>query len=383
MSEELKAVKDEFLRLAKGFEEYRDKMTDEVKSIGVTLPETKATIDRMNARMDELEAKWKAPASAPVNAEEQAGAETKAFAKYCRQGDGRFSPDEQKALSASDDTAGGYLVPKQVMNSIIARVQEFSPIRQIAMVQPITTSTLEWPSDTGDFSGGWTAEAGTRTETTGQTLGKHVITAHEMYAYPKITNQLLEDSAFNLEAFLADKAGLRLAILEGTAFVNGTNVGQPEGFMVNGSVSYTPGTDASALKAAGLINLQHAIKADYARNGTWVMNRKTLGLVRGLEITSGAGYVWQPDYTGSNPPRILGQPYVEATDMPDVTTNTYPIAYGDFRRAYVIADRVQLSVLRDPYSSKTTGVVEFMFRKRVGGLVIQAEAIRKLKIATS
>lgn len=383
MSEELKAVKDEFLRLAKGFEEYRDKMAEEIKAVNVAMPETKAAVDKMNARLDELEAKMKAPAQGAATTDQVEGSEAKAFVKYCARGESKLTPDETKALAASDDTAGGYLVPKQVMNSIIQRVQEFSPIRQIAMVQPITTSTLEWPTDTGDFSGGWTAEQGTRTESTGQTFGKNIITAHEMYAYVKITNQLLEDSAFNLEAFMADKAGVRLAVLEGTAFVSGTGVGQPEGFMVNANIGYTAGGDASNLKAPGLITLQHAVKADYARNAVWVLNRKTLGVVRTLQLNDYTGFVWQPDYTGSNPPRILGQPYVEATDMPDIAGNAYPIAYGDFRRAYVIADRVAISVLRDPYTSKTTGVVEFMFRKRVGGQVILSEAIRKLKIATT
>lgn len=380
MSEELKAIKDEFLTLAKSFDEYRDRQAEELKTLGAVMPETKAALDRMNERLDAFEAKVNAPAAAPPP-EQSPAAETKAFVKYLR--GGRLSPDEEKALAASDDTTGGYLVPKQTMNSIIQRVVDFSPIRTIANVVPITTSTLEWPSDTADFNGAWTAEAGTRTETTGQTFGKHVITAFECYAYVKVTNQLLEDSAFNLEAYLADKAGRRLAVLEGTAFVSGTGVGQPEGFMTNSSVAHTPSGDASLLKANGLVTLAHAIKADYARNATWVLNRATLGTIRTLVLNDYTGYVWQPDYTGSNPPRILGYPYVEATDMPSISGGTFPICFGDFRAAYTIADRVGISVLRDPYTSKTTGVVEFMFRKRVGGLVVNAEAIRKLEIASS
>lgn len=385
MSDELKAVKDEFLRLAKAFEEYREKNADELKRLGVVTPETKAAIDRMNERMDQLETKLKAPQTTPEGTDdERAAVEIKAFTKYCRGGDGRLTPEESKALAASDDTTGGYLVPKQVMNSILQTITEFSPIRQIAQVVPITTSTLEWPKDTGDFSGGWTgSEQGTKTESTGQTFGKVIINAYEMYAYPKITNQLLEDSAFNLEAFLADKAGLRLAVLEGTAFVSGSGVGRPEGIMTNADIPHTPSGDASLLKAPGLVVLQHAIKAEYSRNAYWVMNRATLGVVRTLQLNDYSGFVWQADYAGNNPPTILGQPYVEATDMPSIAGGAFPIVYGDFKRGYLIADRTQISVLRDPYTSKASGVVEFMFRKRVGGQVIMAEAIRKLEVAAS
>ena len=208
------------------------------------------------------------------------------------------------------------------------------------------------------------------------------IAAHEQYAIYDISEQEVEDSAFNMEAELSDEFSTQFAKAEGTAFVNGTAAGQPEGFMVNASVGETNSGHASTLKADGLIDLYSAVKTDYARNGIFMFNRSTLGAIRKLQDTNGS-YVFQAGFSlqVGVPNTILGQPYVEAPDMADVAANAYPVAFGDFRRAYMIVDRIQLAILRDPFTQATSGTIRYVARRRVGGQVVLAEAIRKQKVS--
>jgi HK97 family phage major capsid protein len=153
--------------------------------------------------------------------------------------------------------------------------------------------------------------------------------------------------------------------------------------MTNSNVGEAVSGNASALTADGLITLVHSIKSDYIRNGTFVFNRSTLSDIRKLKDTAGQ-YIFQQGMmlSGSMSSTILGHPYVEATDMPDVAANAYPIAFGDFNRGYMIVDRVALAVLRDPFTQATTGNVRYIARRRVGGQVVQAEALVKQKVST-
>jgi HK97 family phage major capsid protein len=175
----------------------------------------------------------------------------------------------------------------------------------------------------------------------------------------------------------------QFAKAEGTAHVSGNGVGQPFGFMSNGDVAQVVSGHASTILADGLIALVHGIKSEYAKNGTFVFNRTTLSSIRKLKDTAGQ-YVFQAGMmlTGGVTSSVLGHPYIEATDMPDEGSNTFPVAFGDFRRGYMIVDRVQMAVLRDPFTQATSGNVRYIARRRVGGQVIQAEAIVKQKCST-
>ena len=174
----------------------------------------------------------------------------------------------------------------------------------------------------------------------------------------------------------------QFAKAEGTAFVSGNAVGKPEGILTNTSVSSVNSGNGTALTADGLLTLVHSIKSEYSRNGTFVFNRGTLAAIRKLKDTAGQ-YVFQAGMmlTGGVTNTILGFPYIEATDMPDVGSGTKPVAFGDFNRAYMIIDRIQMAVLRDPFTQATTGNVRYIARRRVGGQVVQAEAIVKQNIS--
>jgi len=306
-----------------------------------------------------------------------------AFDRYCRKGLDGLQPDEKKALTVSNDSTGGYLAPPEYVRELLKTITEISPIRTIARVRSTGARSIQIPKRDGQFSAQWVSESGTRSETTGYSVGLEELPAHEMYALVDISEQDLEDTVFDLEAEMQSEFAEQFAKAEGTAFVSGDSVGKPHGFMDHSGVGHVNSGTADAVTADGLISLVHNIKSDYTRNGTFVFNRATLASIRKLKDTAGQ-YVFQTGMMlgGNMVNTILGHPYVEATDMPSEAANTFPVAFGDFRRAYMIVDRVNLAVLRDPFTQATTGNVRYIARKRVGGQVVQKEAINKLKCST-
>jgi len=298
-----------------------------------------------------------------------------AFFNYCRRGKEAMTAEEIKVLTVGDDATGGYLAPSEYVREIIKDVVEMSPIRTIARVRSTTQRSVMHPKRTGTFAAVWVHEAGTRSETTGLTYGLEEIPTHEHYALVDISEQDLEDSAFNLEAELNMEFAEQFGVSEGTAFVNGDAVGQPEGFLQNGDVGTTNSGHATLIQADGLIDTFHAIKSAYARNAVWVLNRNSIGAVRKLKDGNGQ-YLWMAGIANGVPNTIIGAPYVEATDMPNQAAAANSVAFGDFRRGYLIVDRIRLSVLRDPYTQAASGNVRFIARRRVGGQVVLAEALR-------
>lgn len=295
--------------------------------------------------------------------------------------------NEAKALNVSTDTAGGYLAPTEYVREIIKGVTEMSPARALARIRNTANKSIQQPKRTGQFAARRVHETGTKTETTGLAYGLEEITLPEMYALIDISNQMLEDSAFDMEAEIREEASEQFAVKEGAEFVSGTGVGEYEGILTNGSVSESISGSAATIadadgQANGLLTLKYALKSAYARNANWIMNRTTMGSVRKLKDAD-KNYIWMPGIAQGRPNTIDGDPYVEFPDMPLEGAGLYPIAYGDFRRAYTIADRIAMEMLRDPYTQATSGNIRFIFRRRTGGKVVLAEAIRKLKCSAS
>lgn len=293
---------------------------------------------------------------------------------------------EAKALNVGTDTAGGYLAPTEYVREIIKGVTELSPARSLARVRTTAAKSIMQPKRTGQFAARRTTEQGTRTETTGLAYGLEEIPAPEMYALIDISGQMLEDTAFDMEAEIRGEAEEQFALKEGTEFVSGTGVGEMEGILSNAQVASTNSGTAATIadatgQANGLISLKHGIKSAYARNASWILNRTTLGSVRKLKDGQN-NYIWMPGIAQGRPNSIDGDPYVEFPDMPNEGAGLYPVAYGDFRRGYTIVDRIAMEMLRDPYTQATSGNIRFIFRRRVGGKVTLAEAFRLLKCST-
>lgn len=293
---------------------------------------------------------------------------------------------EYKALSVANDTTGGYLAPMEYIREILKTVTEISPARQLARVRQTASKAIMLPKRTGQFAAQWVAEQGTRTETDGLRYGMWEIPTHEMYALIDISQQNLEDSAFNMESEISFEATEQFAVAEGAAFVSGDGIGKPQGFLVSADVtgnnSGTAATIADADgQANGLLTLKYSLKTAYARNATWALNRTTLGSVRKLKDAD-KNYIWMPGIALGRPNTIDGDPYVEVPDMPSEGAGLVPVAYGDFKRGYTLVDRISMEMLRDPYTQATAGNIRFIFRRRVGGQVTMGEAIKKLTCAT-
>lgn len=299
------------------------------------------------------------------------------------QNSGVLTPDEMKVLLVSNDKTGGYLAPPEFVAEMLMNAVEFSNIRSIARVRTTSSGSIQMPKRTQTASATWTAEKVTRSETTNPAWGLEEIKAHEMHALAKISHTDLEDSAFDLDAFLRDEFAEQFGVSEGTAFVTGNAIAKPEGIMTNADVASVNSGDADQITADGMIAVYYELKEAYLNNATWIMSRSSLKSVRQLKETTTGQYLWTPGIkTDARPATILDRPYITCPDMPSEGSGTYPVAIGDFRRAYIIVDRIQLDVMVDPYASKSTGLVEFSARRRVGGQVVLPEAIKKLKCST-
>ena len=404
MSEDIKNAISDLGHTFNEFKKVNDERLEQIEK-GESTAANEEKLSRIEAKMDSYEEMNQKLTIAEANANDikeqvskietmvtrpNSGFESKqvdeylnAFDTYCRKGLEGLDPVEKKALTVSNDSTGGYLAPPEYVRELLKTITEISPIRSIARVRSTGARSIQVPKRDGQFSAQWVSESGTRSETTGWTVGLEEIPAHEMYALVDISEQDLEDTVFDLEAEMQSEFAEQFAKAEGTAFVSGNSVGKPHGFMDHSGVSEINSGDADQVTADGLISLVHNVKSDYSRNGTFVFNRTTLAAIRKLKDTAGQ-YVFQAGMSlqGGVTNTVLGMPYVEATDMPSEGANTYPVAYGDFRRAYMIVDRVNLAVLRDPFTQATTGNVRYIARKRVGGQIVQAEAITKLKCST-
>lgn len=316
-----------------------------------------------------------------------------AFLEYLRKDDRVLTADETKALSVGSDPDGGYVVDPDTSGRIVMKQFETSPMRQYASVQVISSDALEGLFDLDEAASGWVSETGSRAETSTPQLKAWRIPVNEQYAEPRATQKLLDDAYINMEDWLAAKVSEKFTRTENAAFVNGTGVGQPRGFLTYTAGTTLPGTieqlatganGAFASDPAGadkLMSLIYSLKSNYLRNAAFFMNRTTAGGVRVLKDSNG-NYLWQPSVQAGQPSTLLGYPVASFEDMPSyTTTGALAIAFGDMAEAYQIVDRLGIRVLRDPYTAKP--FVKFYTTKRVGGDVINFEAIKLLKFATS
>jgi HK97 family phage major capsid protein len=360
------------------------------------------TFTKLNARIDELTDQLKATQAQALRTnvtsiQKDSDPAREVLVKYLRRGDQRLTAQErdvleqhQKALSVDSDPDGGYLVTPQQSARIIEVVFETSPMRQIATVETISSDALEGLFDGDEAAAAWVAERGSRAETNTPQLGQWRIPTHELYANPRATQKLLDDSAVDIEAWLSRKVADKFARTENLAFVLGTGVGQPRGIVTypdgttRGTIERIPSLDASTIAAEGIYNVIYGIKNAYRTGAVWVMNRATVGVIRTIRDESGGAgtgqFMWSPGF-GTQPATLAGYPIVEFEDMADISGGNIVAGFGNFRQAYTIVDRIGIRVLRDPYSAKPH--VEFYTTKRVGGDVLNFEAIKLMDIAAS
>jgi HK97 family phage major capsid protein len=344
-------------------------------------------VDEVKARLDKVS---RAAATRPaMAAASEDSAEVKGFVNgYLRNG----RESEIKSLSGATPSDGGYAVPRVIDANISSALVEISPIRSIAQVVQTGTSGYRKLMSTGGTASGWVSEIAGRPDTDTPQFAEIAPPTGELYANPAASQAMLDDVAFDLESWLAGEIAMEFARAEGAAFVNGTGSDQPAGFLsattstaedgvrAFGSVQYVGSGDASGFDSAPeekLVDLIHTLKAGHRQGASFVMNSATLAEVRKLKTSDGA-FLWQPGLVEGQPDRLLGYPVVEAEDMPDVAGGEFPIAFGNFRHGYLIAENSATHLLRDPFTNKP--FVHFYATKRVGGQVLDSNAIKLLKI---
>jgi HK97 family phage major capsid protein len=385
---------DDLMQAFEAFKETNDRRLAEIERRGAEDSVTAEKLARIEKTMDGLALKQ---ARVPLGETEMkpaaALAHKSAFDGYVRKGEtANLTKLEQKALSVGSDPDGGYLVPKETEQAVNTALKTVSPIRSIAGIRQVSGSVYKVPFATTGAATGWVGETAVRPQTNTPALAELSFPTMELYAMPAATQSILDDSAVDIDAWLAEEVRVAFAQQEGTAFVTGDGVNKPKGFLTYptvanaswtwGNLGFVTSGAAGAFPAANqadkLIDLVYAVKGTYRANGSFVMNRATLGTVRKMKDADGS-YIWQPSGDAAQPSRLLGYPVVEAEDMPSIAADSLSIAFGDFASGYLIVDRVGIRVLRDPYSSKP--YVLFYTTKRVGGGIRDFDAIKLMKFA--
>jgi len=316
-----------------------------------------------------------------------------AFEAYVRTGDAAgLRALEAKALSIGSDPDGGFLVTEELESAVNRGVRNVSPIRAIAGIRRVSGSVYKKPFAITDAATGWVAETAARPETGTPTLAELAFPTMELYAMPAATSALLDDAAVDIDQWIAEEVQASFAQQEGTAFVTGNGIARPKGFLdytkvANaswswGNIGFVTTGQAGAFPAVNggdrLIDLVYAVKSGYRGNGTFVFNRATQAVIRKMKDGDG-NYLWQPAAKAGDASTLMGFPVAESEDMPNIATDSYSVAFGDFRRGYLIVDRAGIRILRDPYSSKP--YVLFYTTKRVGGGVQDFDAIKLLRFS--
>lgn len=383
----------EFMSAFEEFKRTNDGRLQELEKRGATDALTEEKLGRLNQALDGAKAAMERLSLEKARPALEAGRpdlgdEYKdAFSAYVKRG-------EEKALSIGSNPDGGYLVPAETESEITRRLTAVSPIRAIASVRNVSSTVYKKPVTLTGPAVGWVAETASRPQTNSQTIDLIDFPTAELYAMPAATSAFLDDAAVDVGQWIADEVNAAFAEQETAAFVNGNGTNKPKGFLTETLVAESAwvwdklgyiATGGSGAWPAGdasdvLIDLVYALKAGYRQNASWVMNRKTQAAVRKLKDADG-NYLWSPGASAGAKATLLGFELVEAEDMPDVAAAATPIAFGDFRRGYLVVDRTGVNVLRDPYSAEP--YVLFYTTKRVGGGVQDFDAIKLLKFAVS
>lgn len=346
----------------------------------------RSDVDEVKARLDRVSRAASRPALSGIAKD---SVEVKGFVDgYLRRG----SETQFKSISGTVPGDGGYAVPREIDAMIANELKDISPIRALAQVVQVGSAGYRKLVTTGGTASGWVGETAGRPETEAPQFAEVAPPTGELYANPAASQAMLDDAAFDLEGWLASEVAMEFARAEGAAFVNGNGLDQPMGFLSApislagdvvrpfGSLQYIGTGDANGFGSnpeASMIDLVHTLKSGHRQGASWVMNSATLAQVRKLKTADGA-FLWQPGLVEGQPDRLLGYPVVEAEDMPDVAAGEHPVAFGNFRAGYLIAERSATQILRDPFTNKP--FVHFYATKRVGGQVLDSSAIKLLRI---
>lgn len=405
MGFDLKQAFHEFNRTFHEFKEANEERLKQLEKRSYSDPLVEEKLSRLNYQLDQVAKAYdvsllesnrpKLPGAEQKNTYEEKGVYPTAFHTYIRCGETNgLKAKEEKSMSVGSGPDGGYLVPLSLEREVMRRLPEISPLRSIASIREISGSGFRKAFSFMGPASGWVSETDPRPQTENQKIVDLSFPAMEVYALPTATQTLLDDAAIDIETWLVEEIQVAFAEQEGAAFVKGDGVKKPMGFLTYpkvpqaqwswGHIGYNVTGLSGALPDQNpsdiLLDLIYSLRTGYRQNAKFVMNRHTQAALRKIKTTTG-DYLWFPPSQMGAQATFMNFPIVEAEDMPDIAPDSYAIAFGDFKRGYLIVDRLGLRILRDPYSSKP--YVLFYTTKRVGGGVQDFEALKLLKFGTA
>jgi HK97 family phage major capsid protein len=386
--EEFRKANDELSKQLKEKGSADTLLIEKVEKLNSSITE----LNSLKSEVEELQVKMNRPAVDPRGKQksEDVIAHEKAFNQFVRKGDDRGLSDlERKAVNVTTAADGGYALPEEIDSQIYSLAQNFSRFRGLARVVRVSTSDYKQLINKHGATSGWVGEATARTETNSPAIDEFAPPMGEIYANPAATQRSLDDLSFDVEAWLAQEIADKFAIEEGVAFIGGNGTNKPKGI-----TQYTTAATADSSRAYGIIehilsgtsgtiatveplmDLLARTKEQHKINGTFLMNALTEAVFRKFKDAND-NYIWQQSLQAGKPNTLLGYPVVVEANMPDLAANSLSIAFGDFKNAYTIVDRVGIRTLRDPLTNKP--YVHFYSTKRVGGGVKDSEAIKFIK----
>jgi HK97 family phage major capsid protein len=366
-------------------------IAEETQQHGQAIAALRGDVDGLKGQVDAIGKIAARPALDGAKAMPSSAASQDFVARYLRRGE--QAGVELKSFSGASGPEGGFAVPQEIDALIGATLKDISPIRSIATVVQTGTAGYRKLVTTGGTPSGWVSETAGRPETDTPDFNEIAPPSGELYANPAASQAMLDDAAFDVEAWLADEIAREFARAEGAAFISGSGVNQPRGFLnaavtdesddvrAFGSLQYVPSGAAGSFASEDvLVDLVHTLRPAYRQGASFVMNSATLAQIRKFKTADGA-FLWQPSLASGQPATLLGYPVVEAEDMPDIAADSLAIAFGNFRAGYLIAERRATHILRDPFTNKP--FVHFYATRRVGGQLMNSEAIKLMQFSAS
>lgn len=411
----LKDTADKIAKIDNEFEALREKQSELEREIALArVPRDRGASERLEEEAEHTRAfeNWlrnpKDP-EASTRLKHAAAAAVKALNGAAAEAYGTKSVELRRKAVTLSGSAGG--IPTEIHDRIVSKIIDISPVRQVANVATTSNENRKFPVIEDDSGFGWAGAGDSRSETATPSIQGVTLTYGTAYGYPKIEEEALNDLAWDVLAWLEDDLAMRLARAEGIAFISGDGSSKPTGFTSGspsavadtgasperafGTLQYLPtgaaagfqedafgGTSPETDPAACLFDALYALRAGYRQNAVWMMNRLTLAAVRKFRDADG-NYLFLPGLVAGTPDRLLGYPLQEAEDMPDLGANAFPIAVGDFNRGYQIADIVGTMNITVDNNITAPGFVKFYGRRRLGGKVLDDDAIKLIKCATS
>jgi len=380
-------INDTINNLGSAFEEFKStndsRIKAEVKGAVDVLVEEK--LGRINSDLSALQAQVTdvAVKSNRVGASDRdvdGEAHTGAFEKWARKGiEGDLEALEKKAITLNNgDASGGFLVPETWEVGIRDDLRTLSPIRSRSTVIQVSSDDYRYLKNLRGLQTGWVGETDARPETATPTLSETKVPMGEIYANPAASQRALDDAFFDLEGWLNQNISEEFAIEENKAFVTGNGINKPMGILATaGLPTVASGAAAAISNPDVIVEMIYKMSAAYRSGAAFYGNGATTAGLRKLKDGQG-NYIWQPGLVAGTPATLGGYEQVELEDMPAVAAGAFPMFFANLRQGYMIADRIGIRTLRDPYTHKP--FVHFYATKRVGGMVQDAKAFVVLKV---